>query len=80
MWGLHMPAPQLLLGHDLCGHCPSHCSPSAGPGVTNLTTALATANCEGDPIVALGGNVPSSQRYKATHQVRCELFCWGGVA
>ncbi|KAI7836323.1 hypothetical protein COHA_009831 [Chlorella ohadii] len=41
---------------------------TSGPGVTNLTTALATANCEGDPVVALGGNVPVSQRYKATHQ------------
>ena len=40
----------------------------AGPGVTNLVTALATANCEGDPIVALGGNAPIAQRYKATHQ------------
>lgn len=37
--------------------------------MTNLTTGLATANCEGDPIVALGGNVPVAQRYKATHQV-----------
>ncbi|PRW39265.1 acetolactate synthase [Chlorella sorokiniana] len=41
---------------------------TSGPGVTNLTTALATANCEGDPVVALGGNVSVSQRYKNTHQ------------
>lgn len=41
---------------------------TSGPGVTNLTTALATANCEGDAVVALGGNVPRAQHYKATHQ------------
>ena len=28
---------------------------TSGPGVSNLTTGLATANTEGDPIVALGG-------------------------
>lgn len=49
---------------------------TSGPGVTNLATALATANCEGDPVVALGGAVPISQRYKATHQAR--LLVLGG--
>src|ERR1700748_2703742 len=29
----------------------------SGPGVSNLVTGLATANSEGDPIVALGGAV-----------------------
>ena len=28
---------------------------TSGPGVSNLVTGLATANSEGDPIVALGG-------------------------
>src|SRR5580692_6189029 len=28
---------------------------TSGPGVSNLTTGLATANTEGDPVVALGG-------------------------
>jgi len=28
---------------------------TSGPGVSNLTTGLATANSEGDPVVALGG-------------------------
>src|ERR1700744_3149033 len=30
---------------------------TSGPGVSNLATGLATANSEGDPIVALGGSV-----------------------
>jgi thiamine pyrophosphate-dependent acetolactate synthase large subunit-like protein len=28
---------------------------TSGPGVSNLVTGLATANSEGDPMVALGG-------------------------
>ncbi len=30
---------------------------TSGPGVANLTTGLLTATTEGDPIVAIGGNV-----------------------
>src|SRR6267378_2105340 len=30
---------------------------TSGPGVSNLTTGLATANSEGDPVVAFGGAV-----------------------
>lgn len=30
---------------------------TSGPGVSNLLTGLLTATTEGDPIVALGGNV-----------------------
>lgn len=41
---------------------------TSGPGVSNLTTGLATANSEGDPIVALGGSVPTSQSLKQIHQ------------
>jgi len=41
---------------------------TSGPGVSNLTTGLATANSEGDPIVALGGSVPISQSLKQIHQ------------
>lgn len=33
---------------------PGVCLVTSGPGGTNLTTALATANTEGDPVVALG--------------------------
>ena len=41
---------------------------TSGPGVSNLTTGLATANSEGDPMVALGGSVPTSQSLKQIHQ------------
>jgi acetolactate synthase I/II/III large subunit len=41
---------------------------TSGPGVSNLTTGLLTANSEGDPIVALGGAVPTSQSLKQIHQ------------
>src|SRR5713101_2929217 len=41
---------------------------TSGPGVSNLTTALATANTEGDPVVAFGGAVALSDRLKKIHQ------------
>jgi acetolactate synthase-1/2/3 large subunit len=41
---------------------------TSGPGVSNLTTGLATANSEGDPIVALGGAVATSEALKQIHQ------------
>jgi len=41
---------------------------TSGPGVSNLTTGLLTANSEGDPIVALGGAVATSQSFKQVHQ------------
>src|ERR1700723_879157 len=41
---------------------------TSGPGVSNLTTGLATANTEGDPVVALGGAVPLADRLKKIHQ------------
>jgi acetolactate synthase-1/2/3 large subunit len=41
---------------------------TSGPGVSNLTTGLATANSEGDPMVALGGSVAISQSLKQIHQ------------
>src|SRR5258705_7633154 len=31
---------------------------TSGPGCSNLVTGLATANTEGDPIVAIGGALP----------------------
>src|SRR6476659_2319466 len=37
---------------------------SSGPGVSNLVTGLATANSEGDPIVALGGAVATYESAK----------------
>lgn len=44
------------------------CLVTSGPGCTNLTTGLATADYEGDPVVALGGAVPLSDRLKLAHQ------------
>ena len=41
---------------------------TSGPGVSNLVTGLATANSEGDPIVALGGAAPTSESLKLVHQ------------
>src|ERR1700747_1886412 len=41
---------------------------TSGPGCSNLATGLATATSEGDPLVAIGGAVPVSQRLKHVHQ------------
>jgi acetolactate synthase-1/2/3 large subunit len=41
---------------------------TSGPGCSNLVTGLATANSEGDPVVAIGGAVPISNRLKQVHQ------------
>lgn len=41
---------------------------TSGPGVANLTTGLLTATTEGDPIIAIGGNVPQSMALKRSHQ------------
>src|ERR1700756_5422779 len=41
---------------------------TSGPGCSNLVTGLATANSEGDPVVAIGGAVPMANRLKQIHQ------------
>jgi acetolactate synthase-1/2/3 large subunit len=41
---------------------------TSGPGVSNLVTGLATANSEGDPVVALGGAVGTAETLKRIHQ------------
>lgn len=41
---------------------------TSGPGTSNLATGLLTANTEGDPVVALAGNVIRADRLKRTHQ------------
>src|SRR5260370_34808489 len=41
---------------------------TSGPGVSNLVTGLATANSEGDAMVALGGAVAVADRLKSLHQ------------
>ncbi|MBT2572934.1 acetolactate synthase AlsS [Bacillus sp. ISL-51] len=47
---------------------PGVCLVTSGPGASNLATGLLTANTEGDPVVALAGNVIRSDRLKRTHQ------------
>jgi len=44
------------------------CLVTSGPGVTNLVTGLATATSEGDPVLAIGAEVPLDNRFKHTHQ------------
>ena len=44
------------------------CLVTSGPGVTNLVTGLATATYEGDPVLAIGGEVIVRDRLKHTHQ------------
>lgn len=41
---------------------------TSGPGVSNLTTGLATATSEGDPVLAIGGAVGRADLVKLTHQ------------
>lgn len=41
---------------------------TSGPGISNLATGLLTATTEGDPVIAIGGNVARNMRYKAAHQ------------
>ena len=47
---------------------PGVCIATSGPGASNLTTGLATATTEGDPVLAIVGIVPRSQSHKHTHQ------------
>ncbi len=41
---------------------------TSGPGASNFVTGLATANSEGDPMLAIGGAVKLADRLKLTHQ------------
>ncbi len=41
---------------------------TSGPGVGNLATGLMTANAEGDPLLAIGGQVQRKDLHRATHQ------------
>src|ERR1700748_1814196 len=41
---------------------------TSGPGCSNIVTGLATATSEGDPVVAIGGNIPRSVRLQDLHQ------------
>ncbi|ELQ6314795.1 acetolactate synthase AlsS, partial [Vibrio cholerae] len=41
---------------------------TSGPGCGNLVTGVATANSEGDPMIAIGGAVKRDYQQKQTHQ------------
>lgn len=41
---------------------------TSGPGASNLATGLATATAEGDPVLAIAGQVKRSDLLKLTHQ------------
>ncbi len=41
---------------------------TSGPGIANLATGLLTATTEGDPIIAIGGNVAKEMLHRASHQ------------
>ena len=41
---------------------------TSGPGVGNLATGLVTATAEGDPVLAIGGQVPRNDLLRLTHQ------------
>lgn len=47
---------------------PGVCIATSGPGISNLTTGLATANSESDAVLAIGGNVVRSELHKHSHQ------------
>ncbi|MBO1581542.1 acetolactate synthase AlsS [Bacillus sp. XF8] len=47
---------------------PGVCLVTSGPGTSNLATGLVTATAESDPVVALAGAVPRTDRLKRTHQ------------
>ncbi len=53
---------------------------TSGPGVGNLTTALLTATTEGDPVVAIGGNVALNMKLKESHQSTDNLKVMAGVS
>ena len=44
------------------------CIATSGPRCYQLNTGLATATSEGDPVLAIGGEVPLNERLKKTHQ------------
>lgn len=41
---------------------------TSGPGVANMVTGLLTATTEGDPVVAIGGNVSRVMSFRQSHQ------------
>jgi acetolactate synthase-1/2/3 large subunit len=52
---------------------------TSGPGVTNLVTGLLTATSEGDPMIAIGGSVPRSMKFKQSHQAADNVLLTKGA-
>lgn len=52
---------------------------TSGPGVGNLVTGLLTATTEGDPVIAIGGNVPLAMSLKQSHQATNNVKLLEGV-
>ena len=53
---------------------------TSGPGASNLTTGLATATTEGDPVVALIGSVARAESHSHTHQSMRTLDILAGAS
>jgi len=53
---------------------------TSGPGVGNMLTGLLTATTEGDPVVAIGGNVSKRMLHKASHQAAQNVKLMEGAA
>lgn len=53
---------------------------TSGPGASNLTTGLATATTEGDPMIAIVGSVPRLKSIKHTQQSMRTLEILGPVS
>ncbi|WP_439425772.1 acetolactate synthase AlsS [Oenococcus alcoholitolerans] len=51
----------------ITGH-PGVVAVTSGPGASNLATGLVTATAEGDPVIAIAGQVPQDDLYRLTHQ------------
>ncbi len=47
---------------------PGVCMATAGPGLTNLVTGIATAWSERSPVVAITGQLPRAMQFKQAHQ------------
>nr|POF26116.1 acetolactate synthase [Quercus suber] len=70
----------MAAAHGRLTGIPGVCIATSGPGASNLTTGLATANTENDPVVAIVGSVPRLLSTKHTHQSMSALEILGPVS
>ncbi|MDR0899248.1 MAG: acetolactate synthase AlsS [Lactobacillaceae bacterium] len=52
---------------------------TSGPGASNLATGLLTAQTEGDPVLAIAGQVPRKDLYRRTHQSTPSVALFSGI-